>query len=297
MPERVKIIECPRDAWQGLSRLIPTSEKVEYLQCLMRAGFRHIDAVSFVSPSYVPQMADSEQVMSMLNMGRSQDEVEIIGIVVNEQGMKRALSLPGVTTLGYPHSISATFLSRNAHVTQAESRLRVEKIKQTAEAHDRDLVIYISMAFGNPYGESWAPALVAEEVSWLGRLGVRKVSLADTAGKASSEDIAQVLAAVGSSVTTLGTSHKLEIGVHMHSRSDGAVEKVVAAYESGCRRFDSVVSGLGGCPFAGDELIGNIPTELVIATLSSRGILTDIEAASLGPAIEATRAIRSRYAQ
>ena len=184
--ENVKLIECPRDAWQGLPDFIPTELKAEYLRELVLAGFTHIDAVSFVSPKHVKQMADSEEVMAKLNDSLSIDidRPEIIGIVVNEKGLERALATPGVTTIGYPYSISAYFRRANANMSRDESRRLVEKLKKDAAAASRDLVIYISMAFGNPYDEPWGPELVHETLEWLKDIRVRTVSLADTVGTA-----------------------------------------------------------------------------------------------------------------
>ena len=291
MKEKVKLIECPRDAWQGLPHTIPTAAKIAYLHQLMDCGFKHIDAVSFVSPKYVPQMADSEAVMKELSAsGISKQDVEIIGIVVNEKGLDRALATPGVSTAGYPHSLSATFLESNAHTTIDRSRALVATMVRETQAANRGMVVYISMAFGNPYGDPWSPAHVAEEVSWLAQTGVRQISLADTVGLASPEQIRELLA------FALPAAQGIELGVHLHSRRDQASEKVAAAYEAGCRRFDSALTGLGGCPFAGDDLVGNIPTEIVITTLETRGASTGITPASLNQALEATRDLRKRYA-
>lgn len=289
---RVTIVECPRDAWQGLPHIIPTQEKIQYLSHLVTLGFSHIDAVSFVSPKHVPQMADSEAVMQGLSKARlpSGEEPEIIGIVVNAQGLERALATPGVTTIGYPYSISAYFRRANANMSRAESRELVEKLHRDTKAAKRKLVIYISMAFGNPYDEPWGPEIVEETLVWLKGIGVRTVSLADTVGKASAGDVAQLYRAVKDCVAGV------EIGVHLHSRPDRAAEKVLAAYEAGCRRFDGALTGLGGCPFAGDELVGNIPTETVLTTLAARGVATGIDAKSLAIACAITGELREKYA-
>src|SRR5580693_3506764 len=182
--EPVKLIECPRDAWQGLPDVIPTEYKAEYLKQVVLAGFKHIDAVSFVSPKHVKQMADSEDVMAKLNASLPDDveRPEIIGIVVNEKGLERALATPGVTTIGYPYSISAYFRRANANMTKNESRRLVEKLKKDTAAASRDLVIYISMAFGNPYDEPWGAEIVHDTLEWLKGIRVRTVSLADTIG-------------------------------------------------------------------------------------------------------------------
>src|SRR5713226_9573399 len=271
--DKVKIIECPRDAWQGLPKIIPTDAKVAYLRKLIEAGFRHLDAVSFVAPKYVPQMADSEAVLQALigtalvdcetrnskieippsgpsfEFPVSSFDVEIIGIVVNEQGLKRALATPGVTTIGYPYSISAYFRRANANMTREESRALVETLKKETAAANRALVIYISMAFGNPYDEPWGPEIVQDTLEWLKDVRVRTVSLADTVGTASPQIIGDLFRQVKDHVAGI------ELGVHLHSRPENAEEKILAAYEAGCRRFDSALTGLGGCPFAGDNLV------------------------------------------
>lgn len=292
MTGSVTIVECPRDAWQGLRQIIPTQEKVKYLTSLVSLGFRHIDAVSFVSPKHVPQMADSETVMKELTEARlpAGGSPDIIGIVVNAQGVERALAAPGVTTIGYPYSISAYFRRANANMSRAESRELVEKLQRDTKAAGRKLVIYISMAFGNPYDEPWGAEIVEETLVWLKDVGVRTVSLADTVGTASPEDVAHLYGAVKNCVAGV------EIGVHLHSRPEGAAEKVLAAYEAGCRRFDGALTGLGGCPFAADALVGNIPTEAVLTTLAARGVSTGIDTKSLAVACAMTHDLRERYA-
>ena len=290
MATPIKLIECPRDAWQGLPEFIPTEYKAEYLMELVLAGFRHIDAVSFVSPKYVKQTADSEQVMKALVASLPAAPLEIIGIVVNEKGMERALATPGVTTLGYPYSISAYFRRANANMTRGESRALVQTLRKATSAARRDLVVYISMAFGNPYDEPWGPEIVEETLEWLKSLNVRTVSLADTVGTATPEEVGKLYAAVKDSVAGI------ELGVHLHSRPEGAAEKVLAAYQAGCRRFDSALTGLGGCPFAGDDLVGNIATETVLAALAKAGATAGIETSSLAPILKLTNEIRNRYA-
>jgi len=292
LSEGVTIIECPRDAWQGLRQIIPTEEKIRYLKSLVSLGFSHIDAVSFVSPKHVPQMADSEAVMQQLSQAKlpSGESPEIIGIVVNAQGLDRALATPGVTTIGYPYSISAYFRRANANMSRAESRELVEKLQRETKAAGRRLVVYISMAFGNPYDEPWGPEIVEDTLIWLKDVGVRTVSLADTVGTASPETVAHLYNAVKDCIAGV------EIGVHLHSRPEGAAEKVLAAYEAGCRRFDGALTGLGGCPFAGDALVGNIPTETVLTTLASRGVSTSIGTKSLAVACAMTHELRERYA-
>ncbi|HXW61602.1 MAG TPA: hypothetical protein VEJ45_03315 [Candidatus Acidoferrales bacterium] len=292
MTEPVTIVECPRDAWQGLPGNIPTEEKIKYLCALVSLGFSHIDAVSFVSPKHVPQMADSEVVMQELSKVRlaSGEAPEIIGIVVNAQGLARALAAPGVTTVGYPYSISAYFRRANANMSRAESRALVEKIQHETKAAKRNLVVYISMAFGNPYDEPWGPEIVEETLVWLKDAGVRTVSLADTVGRASADDVARLYRRVENCVAGV------EIGLHLHSRPEGASEKILAAYEAGCRRFDGALNGLGGCPFAGDELVGNLPTEAILTTLAARGVTTGVDVKSLAIACAITGELRGKYA-
>lgn len=321
MSNITKLVECPRDAWQGLSEIIPAETKVEYLKQLIAAGFRHIDAVSFVSPKHVRQMADSEEVMQRLvesdewalavrgqraagddrgesrleagatsGPGETRRSLEIIGIVVNEKGLERALVTPGVTTIGYPYSISAYFRRANANMTRGESRQLVETLKRETKAANKGLVIYISMAFGNPYEEPWGPEIVQDTLDWLKDIRVNTVSLADTVGTATPELVHKLYARVKDHVAGI------ELGVHLHSRPDNAEAKVLAAYEAGCRRFDSALTGLGGCPFAGDDLVGNIATESVLAALVKAGAQPGFDGAKLAKAIEMTNEIRAQYA-
>ena len=287
----VKLIECPRDAWQGLPGFIPTETKVAYLKELLAAGFQHLDAVSFVSPKHVQQMADSEQVMSQLLASLPPNTVppEIIGIVVNEKGLRRALATPGVTTIGYPYSISAYFRRANANMTRAESRSLVELLKRETKAANKNLVIYISMAFGNPYDEPWGPEIVQDTLDWLKDIRVNTVSLADTVGTASPDLVRELFSQVKDHVAGI------ELGVHLHSRPDHAEEKILAAYQAGCRRFDSALTGLGGCPFAGDDLVGNIPTESVLFALAKAGATPPVDPSRLTHLLQLSNQIRSTY--
>jgi hydroxymethylglutaryl-CoA lyase len=291
MSEAVKIIECPRDAWQGLPELIPTDHKVAYLRELIAAGFKHIDAVSFVSPKHVKQMADSEEVMEKLtaSLPDGTEMPEIIGIVVNEKGLQRALAAPGVNTIGYPYSISAYFRRANANMSREESRKLVETLRKETAAANRDLVVYISMAFGNPYDEPWGTELVGETLQWLKDIRVRTVSLADTAGDATPQVVADVFSSVKDYVAGI------ELGVHLHGSPVDAEDKILAAYATGCRRFDSALTGLGGCPFAGDDLVGNIPTERVLAALAGIGAETEISERQLAKVLAMTADFRAKY--
>ena len=259
----VTLIECPRDAWQGLSRLIPTELKTRYLRALIDAGFKHIDAVSFVSPKAVPQMADSEKVLEQLDLP---NDIEIIGIVVNEKGAERAIATQAVSTLGFPCSISETFLRKNQNQTVDGSYKVLESIKRKADNMGLSTVAYVSMAFGNPYGDPWDETNVHEALDKLVGLNIQSVSLADTVGMAGPDLIRSVFESVTSEYPDR------DIGVHLHSAPAQAESKVLAAYDAGCRRFDSAIGGLGGCPFAQDALVGNIPTECLLAALKQRDV-------------------------
>ncbi len=262
MNDEVKIIECPRDAWQGLPKQIPTEVKAEYLRALIAAGFQHIDAVSFVSPKAVPQMADSEQVLRLL---QTREDVEIIAIVVNEKGAERAIATGSVSTLGFPYSISPGFLERNQHQTPEESLDALDTIAELAYRAGLELVVYISMAFGNPYGDAWSLDEALEACGLLTEMGVTQISLADTIGVAGPEQINDLASAV------FAADMRAEFGVHLHARPDEMEAKVLAAYHAGCRRFDMALGGLGGCPFAQDTLVGNIATQQALEALRNAG--------------------------
>jgi hydroxymethylglutaryl-CoA lyase len=285
MVQATKLVECPRDAWQGLQGQIPAYIKTEYLKALISVGFKHIDAVSFVSPKAVPQMADSEEVLKELD---PPDDLEIIGIVVNEKGAQRAVETKAVSTLGFPYSISPTFLQNNQKQTLEDAIEELEKIGKVGGDAGLDTVVYISMAFGNPYGDLWNADEVVEAIGLLESESIRAISLADTVGMASPAQINEVVSAA------LAKYGYLEIGVHLHSRPDCAIEKILAAYDAGCRRFDSAIGGLGGCPFAQDALVGNIPTEKVLEALAQRGVPPPITR-SLDSLLKATAGIQAKY--
>ncbi len=264
MEDAVKIVECPRDAWQGLPVTIPAEAKVEYLRKLIAAGFKHIDAVSFVSPAAVPQMADSERVIELLG---PTEAVEIIGIVVNTRGAQRAIAARAVRTLGYPYSISAGFLERNQRQTPDQSLQTLASVCGLAGEGGLNVVAYVSMAFGNPYGDEWSIAEVVRACARLKELGVQQISLADTVGLATPARIAET---VGEAIAAHGD---VEIGAHLHARQHEAENAIRAAYGAGCRRFDAAIGGLGGCPFAQDEMVGNVSTETLIDVLHDLGAL------------------------
>jgi hydroxymethylglutaryl-CoA lyase len=287
LSDSVKLVECPRDAWQGLKGIIPSDLKADYLKALISVGFKHIDAVSFVSPKAVPQMADSEEVLKELD---SPDDVEIIGIVVNEKGAERAVATQSVSTLGFPYSISETFLRKNQNQSPENALEELDKVQKKADDAGLNVVVYISMAFGNPYGDLWNPDEVIEAISLMEVDNLHQISLADTVGVASPRQISDLVGAV------MAKYDYLEIGVHLHSRPEQAAAKIAAAYDAGCRRFDSAVGGLGGCPFAQDALVGNIATEKVIETLRQRGA----ELPTLKPLdtlLKATGGIAAKYSE
>src|SRR3982074_98222 len=286
MSEAIKLIECPRDAWQGLKGQIPAELKTNYLQALVSAGFKHIDAVSFVSPNAVPQMADSEEVLKELD---PPDDVEIIGIVVNEKGAQRAIETQAVKTLGFPYSISETFLRKNQKQSAEDALEELEKIQNQADAAGLDVVVYISMAFGNPYGDPWSSDEVIEAIALMEVDNLHMISLADTVGMATPQQVSDLVGAV------MAKYDYLEIGVHLHSRPEHAIEKILAGFDAGCRRFDSALGGLGGCPFAQDALVGNIATEKGGQALKERGA----ELPALKPLevlLRVTAEIGARYA-
>ena len=260
--QSIKVVECPRDAWQSLPRMIPAEVKADYLYALIGAGFRHLDATSFVSKTAVPQMADAEKVLELLD---PPDEVEIVAIVVNAKGAERAATTGAVQTLGFPYSISPEFLRRNQRQTPEEALTELETVGEIAFRNDMRVAAYVSMAFGNPYGDQWSIDEVVEACDLLRDSGIHEISLADTVGLADAETIAEVVDEV------MQAHDEIELGVHLHARHEEAAGKVAAAYQAGCRRFDSAMGGLGGCPFAQDALVGNIPTELLLAELGRLG--------------------------
>jgi hydroxymethylglutaryl-CoA lyase len=281
----VKIVECPRDAWQGLPGVMPAEVKADYLRLLVGAGFKHIDAVSFVSKAAVPQMANAELVLQYLD---APVDVEIIGIVVNEKGAERAVATGAVSTLGFPYSLSPAFLKRNQNQTPEESLEALEAIGTLAYKGGADVVAYVSMAFGNPYGDAWSIDEVVAACDLLADSGVTQISLADTVGLATPKMVADVVADV------MAVHDELEIGVHLHASPARAAESIAAAYGAGCRRFDSAIGGLGGCPLAQDALVGNIATEVLLAELKRLGAEV-LEFGPLDALVAATREIERKF--
>jgi len=281
----VKIIECPRDAWQGLPKVISPEVKAEYLRAVLAAGFQHVEAVSFVSKTAVPQMADSEFVLEFLD---ASEEIEIIGVVVNARGAERAVDSGRVTTLAFPYSISPQFLERNQRQTPEEALDQLEQIGELAYKGGQDVAAYLAMAFGNPFGDAWDIDEVVSAVDLLVDSGVAQVVLADTAGVASAAQVRDVVACV------LGVHDGLEVGVHLHSRAEDAADKVRAAFEAGCRRFDATIGGVGAVEMAADVTVGNLPTELLLATLREMGAeLPEIE--PLDRLVLSSREIERRF--
>ncbi len=281
----IKLIECPRDAWQGLPGLMPAEVKADYLRLLIGAGFQHLDAVSFVSKAAIPQMADSERVLEFLDPPAG---VEIIGICVNEKGAERAINTGSVTTLGFPYSVSPGFLQRNQNQTPEESLEALEAVGTLGYKAGLEVVAYVSMAFGNPYGDAWSIEEVVDACDLLSDCGVTQISLADTVGLATPKLVADVVADV------LAVHDRIEIGVHLHGAASGVQQLVEAAYNAGCRRFDSAIGGLGGCPMAQDALVGNLPTETVLAVLKSLGAEVP-ELTGLDQLVQASAEIARKY--
>ncbi len=272
MTSQITIVECPRDAWQGMKKLIPTAVKAAYLRALVEAGFRHIDAVSFVSPKAVPQMADSEDVL--VELGPTPG-VEIIGIVMNQKGTERAIAAGTVGTVGFPFSVSPTFAMRNQRQTPDESFAELSAIHGLAESSGLNTVTYLSMAFGNPYGDTWSADTLIKAIGRVRDTGVHVISLADTVGCATPGQTSEIFSKVCSRFP------ELEIGVHLHGRPENTADMVRAARDAGCRRFDSALGGFGGCPFAQDDRVGNLPTERVLTALELKDFIADESLTSL----------------
>lgn len=252
----MKIIECPRDAMQGLSEFIPTENKIRYINALLEVGFDTIDFGSFVSPAAIPQMRDTEEVLEKLLTERSRSK--LLAIVANLKGVEQAVKHKKITYLGFPLSVSETFQQRNTNKSIAQSFEMLEKAQEICIKNDKTLVVYISMGFGNPYGEVFNAEIIAIFVKKLLTIGVKIVSLSDTVGAASPELITEILPPI------LREFPQIETGVHLHSEPETAKEKIDAAFRAGCRRFDAAIGGLGGCPMATDKLTGNISTEILV---------------------------------
>ncbi|ATA88578.1 hydroxymethylglutaryl-CoA lyase [Capnocytophaga stomatis] len=264
----VKIIECPRDAMQGFKNFIPTEKKIDYIQSLLNVGFDTIDFGSFVSPKAIPQMADTSQVLEKLDLSKTKSK--LLAIVANQRGADEALSFQQIDYLGYPFSISENFQMRNTHKTIAESLITLDYIKNQTEKHGKELVVYLSMGFGNPYGDPWNEEIVEQWVEKLTQKGVQIISLSDTVGSATGEVITNLFSYL------IPKYPNVEFGAHFHTSVNNWFEKVDNAYKSGCLRFDGAIRGYGGCPMAKDELVGNMPTEKLISYFQKEKISTQL---------------------
>ena len=264
MSNQVKVIECPRDAMQGIKQFIPTAQKIQYIQSILRVGFDTIDFGSFVSPKAIPQMVDTAEVLSKLDL--SQTTSKLLSIVANSRGAAEACKYPEIDYLGYPFSISENFQMRNTHKTIAQSIVLLQDILNQADAANKEVVVYISMGFGNPYGDPWNVDIVGEWTERLSKMGVKILSLSDTVGTSNPENIKYLF-------SNLIPHYKdIEFGAHLHTTPDTWFEKVDAAYLAGCKRFDGAIQGFGGCPMAKDDLTGNMPTEKVLSYLTAKKV-------------------------
>ena len=285
--EKVKITECPRDAMQGLHDFVPTDLKAEYINTLLKTGFDTIDFGSFVSPKAIPQLRDTAEVLSKLVL--SSTNTKLLAIIANVRGAEDALKFNEISYLGFPFSISETFQKRNTNSTIEQSLSNVEIIQNLCVKHNKKLVIYISMAFGNPYGDSWNTDIAYDWVEKISKLGIRKIALADTVGVATSKDISYMFSGL---IPEFGT---IEFGAHLHCRADNWHEKVNAAFENGCRNFDSAMKGFGGCPMANDELVGNLATENLVQYLEEKNVVTGIDKIRFNESLIKASGVFSQY--
>lgn len=262
MTNAVKVIECPRDAMQGIKQFIPTAQKVQYIQSLLRVGFDTIDFGSFVSPKAIPQMVDTAEVLAQLDLSKTKSK--LLAIVANLRGAEAACKHAEINYLGYPFSISENFQMRNTHKTIAQSVLILQSILDLANKHNKQVVVYISMGFGNPYGDPWDVNIVGEWTERLSKMGVNILSLSDTVGTSNPENINYLFS------NLIPQYSKIEFGAHLHTTPASWFEKMDAAYQAGCKRFDGAIQGFGGCPMAKDDLTGNMPTEKVLSYLTTK---------------------------
>ena len=283
----VKIIECPRDAMQGIKAFIPTSLKVQYLQSLLRVGFDTIDFGSFVSPKAIPQMVDTAEVLSLLDLTKTSSK--LLAIIANSRGALEAASYKEIDFLGFPFSISENFQMRNTHKTINQSIDTLKEVLSIAETHDKRVVVYLSMAFGNPYGDPWDVDIVGEWTNRLNRMGVEIISLSDTVGSSTPQTISYLF-------KNLISAYKhIEFGAHLHTNPLHWHSKVEAAYKAGCIRFDGAVQGFGGCPMANDQLTGNMPTEKLLSYFTTQKSITNLNAFSFESAYNEAKKIFSNY--
>ena len=264
----IKIIECPRDAMHGLHHFIPTQSKIDYINQLLKVGFDTIDFGSFVSPKAIPQMADTKEVLSGLNL--DQTNTKLLAIIANLKGAEMAIQYPEITYLGFPFSISETFQQRNTNSSITESLETVKAIQQLCVSHNKELVVYISMGFGNPYGDDWNTEIVEKWVKEMDQLGIKIILLSDTIGIANPKTIAYLFKHL------IPTFPNIEFGAHLHTTPNTWQEKIEAAYENGCKRFDGAMKGFGGCPMAADDLTGNMPTENMFSYFKNLNLETSL---------------------
>jgi hydroxymethylglutaryl-CoA lyase len=285
--EAIKIIECPRDAMQGIKAFIPTESKVAYIQSLLRVGFDTIDFGSFVSPKAIPQMQDTAEVLAQLDLSKTQ--TKLLAIIANTQGAIDAAKHQPIQFLGFPFSISENFQMRNTHKTIAESLITLEEILEIADSSNKEVVVYLSMGFGNPYGDPWSVEIVGEWTEKLAGMGVKILSLSDTIGSSTPEVIQYLFSHL------ISQYPKIEFGAHLHTTPDKWFEKIAAAYQSGCRRFDGAIQGFGGCPMARDVLTGNMPTEKLISYFNAKKENTNIRAMSFESAYNVASKLFDAY--
>jgi hydroxymethylglutaryl-CoA lyase len=269
MPKKIKIIECPRDAMQGIKTFIPTDLKTNYIQSLLRVGFDTLDFGSFVSPKAIPQMRDTKEVLDELDL--SGTRTKLLSIVANLRGAEMACSIDSIDYLGFPFSISENFQMRNTHKTISESEIVLKDILEITKKLNKKLVVYMSMAFGNPYGDPWDVDIVGEWADRLQSMGVEILSLSDTIGSSKPESISYLFS------NLIPKFPHIEFGAHLHTHPNSWYEKLNAAYNAGCYRFDGAIQGFGGCPMASDSLTGNMPTEKIISYFNSENIDTQID--------------------
>ena len=286
--EPIKIIECPRDAMQGIKPFIPTEKKVAYIQSLLRVGFDSIDFGSFVSPKAIPQMQDTTEVLAKLDLSNTRSK--LLAIIANTQGAAAASAHPEIQYLGFPFSISENFQMRNTHKTIAESLITLQEILEIAYKSNKEVVTYLSMGFGNPYGDPWNVEIVGEWTRKLADMGVKILSLSDTVGSSTPDVISYLFS------NLIPDYPKLEFGAHLHTTPDKWFEKIDAAYKAGCRRFDGAIQGFGGCPMATDKLTGNMPTEKLLSYFTAQKELTNMSPMSFESAYnEASKLFREYH--
>ncbi len=285
--EAIKIIECPRDAMQGIKTFIPTEKKVAYIQSLLRVGFDTIDFGSFVSPKAIPQMQDTAEVLASLDL--SQTQSKLLAIIANTQGAIAASQHDAIQYLGFPFSISENFQMRNTHKTIAESLISLQEILEIADKSNKEVVAYLSMGFGNPYGDPWNVEIVGEWTEKLSNMGVKILSLSDTVGS-STPDVIDYLFS-----NLIPKYPKIEFGAHLHTTPDKWIEKIEAAFNAGCRRFDGAIQGFGGCPMAKDDLTGNMPTEKLVSYFTSKKENTNLRPISFESAYNEASILFSQY--